>query len=154
MATKRPEIREALKLIAQALTTTIQAALAEIDLDNTGLQKSIESKVSNGDTVTAYMVDYGRYVISGRRKFARKVPISALLKWIDEKGIKPLVPTMSINSLAFAIQNAIYKNGIKGRDFLAPAVGDEFMALAEELIVDALEEELNNALKSGVVAVV
>ena len=151
MAATRTEIDNTLKDIAAALTLSIQAALAEIDLDDTGLSKSIESKVSNGDTVTTYMVDYGRYVISGRRKFARKVPIAALLVWIEKKGIKSRNPKMSMNSLAFAIQNAIYKNGIQGRDFITPSVNDEFLALAEDLIVDALAKELENALQPATV---
>jgi hypothetical protein len=146
MAATRTEIDNALKDIAAALTLSIQAALAEIDLDDTGLSKSIESKVSNGDTVTAYMVDYGRYVISGRRKFARKVPIAALLVWIEKKGIKSRNPKMSMNSLAFAIQNAIYKNGIQGRDFITPAVNDDFVALAEQMVLDALVDEVDQVL--------
>lgn len=141
----RPEIESALKAIAAALTVSIQAALAEINLDGTGLQKSIESEVSNGDTVTAYMVEYGRYVISGRRKFAKKVPIAALLDWISAKGIKSSNPGMSVNSLAFAIQNSIYKNGIQGRDFITPAVGDDFLQVIEKMVLDALEREMEEA---------
>jgi len=149
-AAKRPEVNAALKIIAAALTASLQAALAEANLDNTKLQASIESEVSKGDTVTAYMADYGRYVISGRRKFTRKVPISALLDWLQTKGIKPREPKMSINSLAFAIQNAIYKNGIIGRDFITPAVGEDFIAMSEEMILDALEKEYENAINSAV----
>jgi hypothetical protein len=147
----RPEIEAALKAVATALTASIKAALAEINLDDTALQKSIESEVSNGDTVTAYMVEYGRYVISGRRKFAKKVPIAALLTWIAKKGIlgrDNSVRFISRNSLAFAIQNAIYKNGIQGRDFITPAVSEDFLEIAEELILDALEKEMEGALET------
>lgn len=149
-AKDRPEVNDALKIIAAALTASLQAALAEAGLDKSKLQQSIESEVSNGDTVTAYMADYGRYVISGRRKFARKVPISALLAWIQEKGIKPREPKMSINSLAWAIQNAIYKNGIIGRDFITPAVGDDFVSMAEEMLLDALTKEYDRAVNSAI----
>ena len=139
-------ISQALQAVAKALTVSLQATLADLNLDNTGLQKSIESEVSGGDTVTAYMIEYGRYVISGRRKFVKKVPIAALLKWISEKGLKPRVAGMTTNSLAFAIQNAIYKNGIKGRDFITPSLDDDFLALAEKLLLDALEQEFDQVL--------
>jgi hypothetical protein len=139
-------IGDALGQIAKLLTASIQASLAEVKLDNTGLQKSVESKVVGGDTITAYMADYGRYVISGRRPFARKVPISALLKWIAQKGISSSNPRLSSNRLAFAIQNAIYKNGIRGRDFLTPAVGDEFLQVSEELLLKALQKEAESVL--------
>jgi len=145
----RNEIDAALKQIATALTASIQAALVELKLGDTALEKSIESEVSNGDTVTAYMIEYGRYVISGRRKFARKVPVAALIDWIARKGIKSDNPKISVNSLAFAIQNAIYKNGIAGRDFITPAVDDDFMALAEIFIVDALAAELDRSLATA-----
>lgn len=147
--TNGKSVDAALKQIAELLVDSIRASLAAANLDKTKLQDSIEAIVSNGDTVTAYMIEYGQWVVSGRRKFARKVPIAALLGWIKTKGIVPRPingRAMSVNSLAFAIQNAIYKNGIKGRDFVTPAVGDDFLALAEDLIIEALTEEFESAL--------
>lgn len=69
-----------------------------------------------------------KWVILGRRKGSGKgsrVPIQALVKWIRKKKITP-TGGMSINSLAWAIQTSIYKNGIKNavkpRPFIERAV--------------------------------
>lgn len=140
---RRKKARPVLIEIAAMLTDALKASLGSIGLDGTKLQDSIESEV-NGDKVTAYMIYYGQWVVSGRRKFTKKVPVSALIDWINKKGITATLPsgkTMSVNRLAFAIQNAIYKNGIKGRDFIKPAVSDDFIRIAEEMILEALEEE-------------
>lgn len=148
MAVANKALKDALKTIASALVDSIRLSLATVDLDNTKLQDSIEATVKGNDTIIAYMAEYGQWVISGRRKFVKKVPVAALLLWIQEKGITPRSingKQMSTNQLAFAIQNAIYKNGIKGRDFITPAVGDEFLDLAESMILEALEKEVEAA---------
>lgn len=144
-STPNESLANALKTIAAALVDSIRLSLAVVDLDNTKLQDSIEATVKGNDTIIAYMAEYGQWVISGRRKFVKKVPIAALLLWIQEKGISPRAVNgkqMSTNQLAFAIQNAIFKNGIRGRDFITPAVGDEFLDLAESMILEALEKEV------------
>lgn len=141
-------VAPALQAIADALVDGIRIALADANLDGTKLQQSIEAEVSNGDTVTAYMIEYGQWVVSGRRKFAKKVPIAALLDWIKRKGISGRNAKgrfITHNSLAFAIQNGIYKNGIAGRDFVSPAIGKDFLDLCEKVILDALEREVDRA---------
>lgn len=144
MATKAElkAFRKVMKEVAVALTATLKASLADISLDGSALQDSIESKKTAPDTITAYMADYGRYVIGGRRPFVRKVPIAALIDWINRKGIVSTNPKLGTNQLAWAIQNAIYKNGINGRDFITPAVDDEFVKLISNMILEALEQEV------------
>lgn len=142
--TKSTRIKDVLEQLSDALTLSIRASLATFDLDNTALSESIETEVEDPDTITAYMNEYGKYVISGRRKFVKKVPIAALLVWIAKKGIQGRNKKgrfISRNSLAFAIQAAIYKNGIKPRDFAKDAVSSEFLAMAETSILQALEAE-------------
>lgn len=87
-----------------------------------------------------YALDYLEYLDRGRPKFTKRVPIDALLKWIKKRRLqlrdrktgrfaRKMVKSrdrktgrfQSINQLAFIIQNAIYRNGIRGRHFLAPA---------------------------------
>ena len=146
---RRKAARPALKAIATMLVDAIRIAIADVGLDGSKLQASIEAEVSKGDTVTAYMIEYGQWVISGRRKFVKKVPIAALLQWIQDKGITPREingKTISTNQLAFAIQNGIFKNGIKGRDFITPAVNDDFVALAEQMVLDAMVDEVDQVL--------
>ncbi len=81
--------------------------------------------------------DYYKYVDSGRKPRARKVPIKDLIQWIKDKRIR----TTNINSLAFAIQTSIYKHGIKGKKY-ADAVEDVVADVSEIKIADGLEEAL------------
>jgi hypothetical protein len=146
---RRKAARPALQAIASMLVDAIRIAIADVGLDGSALQASIEAEVKNGDTVTAYMIEYGQWVISGRRKFVKKVPIAALIDWIQRKGITPTEingKTISTNQLAFAIQNGIFKNGIKGRDFITPAVTDDFIELAQQMVLDALVTEVEEVL--------
>lgn len=80
-------------------------------------------------SVTIVAQDYLQWVDTGRRPGAKKIPIEALLLFIKQRGIGQMrgtggkfgKRTISANSLAFAIQTAIFKNGIKGRHVLEPA---------------------------------
>lgn len=54
---------------------------------------------------------YGTYVDRGRPAGIKKVPISALIKWIIQKRFES--DKKKIRSMAFAIQYNIWKNGIK-----------------------------------------
>ena len=103
-----------------------------------------------------YALDYLQYLESGRKKFAKRVPLSAILKFIKDRNLvlrdkttgrftrsrvklkgRNGAPGMSVNRLAFMIQNAIYKNGIKARPVLAAA-----FALGQDLT----DLYLNNGL--------
>jgi hypothetical protein len=55
------------------------------------------------------MDDYGKYVDSGRRKGAKKVPLDVLIAWIERKAI--VNGDKEVKSLAFAIQQTIFKEG-------------------------------------------
>jgi hypothetical protein len=55
------------------------------------------------------MDDYGTYVNSGRKSGGKKVPISVLVEWIERKAI--VNGNKEVKSLAFAIQQAIHKEG-------------------------------------------
>ena len=148
--TRAKATRKALKAIAELLVDAIRVGMATEGLKDSDLDKSLETSIRGGDTVVVYMAVYGQWVISGRRKFVRKVPIAALLTWIKKNNIQPIPvngKTISINSLAFAIQTAIFKNGIRPRDFVGPALTDEFFSIAEEMIFDALEAAFNEVLK-------
>lgn len=96
-----------------------------------------------------YALDYFKWVALGRKPRARKVPVEAILKWMKRKGIIPK-GKQTYNSLAFAIQNGIYKSGIKARNFVDPIVeysldtlsefiAEEFSILIADEIVKELE---------------
>lgn len=137
-------IDSALIRVSDLLVSQIREYMDKFDLADSDLKKSVEVRPKGGDSLQVWFNDYGRYVISGRKKFARKVPIDALIKFIKKNGIRGRNAKgrfISVNSLAFAIQNAIYKNGIKGRDFLTPAI-EGWFAFAESILSEALEVEL------------
>lgn len=84
-----------------------------------GLAESINFRVTDKNEIEFLTAKYYDFYVEGRKPYAKKVPISALIKWIrryrrklgrgrDKKG-----KYISDLSYAFAIQNAIYKNGIK-----------------------------------------
>lgn len=83
--------------------------------------------------------DYYTYVSTGRKPRARKVPIRDLIVWIKAKRLR--IGRRSVNSVAFAIQTAIYKAGIRGKNYVDPIanlVGD----LTQEALAEGLEQEL------------
>ena len=80
--------------------------------------------------------DYAHYVDKGRFSGKKKVPITALVKWIRWNNLQPRNAKgqyQSPISLAFAIQTNIFKYGITERNFINPAIkmGE---ALTDELI--------------------
>lgn len=96
------------------------------------------------DGVEIELAEQAYYVEQGRRPFAKKVPVSALIKWLkryrvlgrDKKtGKYKKASTNSINSTAWAIQQSIYKNGIKARPFIQASLD-----YAEELISEVIDE--------------
>lgn len=131
---------------AEAFVETIQEGLAKAGLAGSKLYQSVRQEVNSG-VLKIYMYDYAKYVLSGRKAGAKKVPISVLINWIKAKGIAPKAG-QSVNSLAFAIQNGIYKTGIKGRQFISKgatiALVRNIGADTIKLTIDYLNEELKN----------
>lgn len=106
--------------------------------------------------------DYFQYVNRGRRMGVKRVPIKALLDWIkikklkgrDKKGrfIKNL-------SLAFAIQQNIYKFGIrptniydKALDSLEDIFDNPPAAIRDQLneLYEMMEQDINNLLEQTI----
>ena len=80
-----------------------------------------------GDSIT--MPEYYTYIDSGRKKGAKAVPFTALVKWIKKKNF-----TGDVNKLAFAIQKSIRKKGIKPRPFIMEAIDVvEFSVILDEI---------------------
>lgn len=108
-------------------------------LKNSDLIKKIDIKKSSNQ-ITFSAPTYITNVDEGRKRGGKKVPIKELLKFIKENNIQP--KKGGINSLAFAIQNSIYKEGIAPRNFLKQSLID----LKREIdkITDiVLNDELN-----------
>jgi hypothetical protein len=95
---------------------------------------------------------YATYVITGRRAGAKKVPISALIGWIKSKRIQGRDSKgrfISVQSLAYAIQTAIARQGIKPRDFLTPAI-ERWTDEALDRLAEALGEEVDKIVQEMV----
>ena len=111
-------------------------------------------------SLTIYALDYLQYLDSGRRHGAKRVPLFALVKFIKDRKLilrdKPSGrfskssvklkgrnggPDVTINRLAFMIQNAIFKNGIKARPVIQPAFD-----FGQQLIDFYLNEELLDSI--------
>jgi hypothetical protein len=110
---------------------------------NSNLTKSIKYvTVKNGVNMVANY--YYPYVSSGRKSGIKKVPIKALIEYIKRYNI-PLRPGQTLNQLAFALQQHIFKAGIKSKNFddkVVNAAGEiTQMAVADELAV-AIADEL------------
>lgn len=145
MSQQRNDIlKEAATLLANEITVPMGA----VRLGGSKLQASVEVKVSGADSLAVEMEDYARYVIQGRRPGGKKVPISALLSWLKSKRLQGRDKRgrfITYNSLAWAIQTAIFRRGIAGRDFITPAV-KEFEEEAVRLLEKHLEETMEEII--------
>jgi hypothetical protein len=141
--------------ISKEILNEIMASTKQImtyyKLGNTDLINSIEWQYRN-DVFMLIANDYFQWVNSGRKPRARKVPIEPLIKWMMKSGIKP-TQGQSINTLAFIIQNSIYKIGIKAKNITDPIIGQTLdtleMYIADNLsvqIADQIAEELTFTL--------
>ena len=94
---------------------------------------------------------YFQYDDSGRRRGVRKVPITALIQYIKDRGIVPR-GGQTINQLAFAIQTSIYRNGIGPKNYFdriektTTDVTEE--VVADKLIIDIADEVVDVMLQS------
>jgi hypothetical protein len=70
---------------------------------------AIQSTVGGMSLIGRY-VYYGRWVDTGRNAGVKRVPVDALIQWIRIKNID--LRGRKERDVAFAIQAAIYKNGI------------------------------------------
>ncbi len=136
-------------------------------------------KAFDASSFQLYAADYLRYVVSGRKPGVKKVPIAALIAWIKANNIgagnlprasirtrvdgklvrkraargrfidRNAITDLSINRLAFAIQNAIYKRGIRPRPYVQisiDAASQELNVWLDERALDALTFDVDQAL--------
>lgn len=141
------ELEIQLNEIAEFLKKDIQDILLADGHKATGeLISSIENTVIKGSdmyVIEGSMAFQGQFIITGREKGKKGVPISALVDWIRNKkfvdGIK------KVRGVAFAIQKSIIDNGIKPNDFIEKAF-DKSRDRIEVNIDQAVEKALDFAL--------
>lgn len=94
-------------------------------------------------TITETHIFYGDFVIKGRKRGGKKVPIDALEKFIKDKNFS--VSASEIRGVAFAIQTNIFKFGIKKFDFIDITLKRVDQKIVKE-VEDAAFENLDIAI--------
>jgi len=131
-------IHKVLKLIQNDILIAVRKVLVEHGLKRkSDLYKSIELKAKY-NSMELFALDYFAYVgaIQTRKKLERKVPIDALIHWIRHYRI-PVGRSKgrTVVQLAYQIQSAIYRNGIKGKAYNVPVA-----EVTEQIMKDRLED--------------
>jgi hypothetical protein len=116
------------------ITHGVKTLLDIYKLGRTDLVDSIEW-VYKDQAFVLIANDYMKWVDRGRRPGVRKVPIEPLIKWMKKKGIRPR-GKQTYNSLAFAIQNAIFKSGIKAKKIFDPIIEYSIDAIGEWIVAE------------------
>lgn len=122
---KRTELVKTARVIADEFKTLFQIILEDNGENiragkntlapDSDLYKTLKKKsvvYTDSVIVELFVNNYIEYIERGRPAHIDKVPIYALLKWAKRKGL----PTD--NSFLYAVQNTIYKNGIRPRPIL------------------------------------
>lgn len=125
------------KSLLQELSMATQKVLSFYKLQRSDLYKSIEFVYKN-DVFVLLANDYFQAVAEGRRRHARLVPVEDLIKWMKKKGIAPRNGTY--NTVAYLIQQSIYRNGIKARPFVNPIIDTTTDIISEDLATTLSEE--------------
>lgn len=124
------------KALLEELELATERILQEYKLQGSNLFYSIEYTFK--DNVFMLIAnDYFQYVARGRQPRARKVPVEPLIQWLKRKGIAP--KNGDYNSTAFAIQQAIFKSGIKAKPFVNPIIAADLEIISEDIAYELSE---------------
>lgn len=124
------------KALLKELELATEKILAQYKLYDSDLSRSIEYTYK--DNIFIMLAnDYFQYVARGRQPKARKVPVEELIKWMKKKGIAP--KKGNYNATAFAIQQTIYKNGLKPRPFVNPIIAVDLEIISEDIAYELSE---------------
>lgn len=105
-------------------------------LVDSDIYEQIEIETEDLFIINLFVNSYIDNIESGRKPFAKKVPIQDLIRWCNKKGIP------ADNGAVYAIQESIYKQGIKPRPIMIyvferwDELWDEW---ADELITEIIE---------------
>ena len=98
-----------IELIALFVIDFIKAEFVAQGHSNTGkLEESLTWKLE-GNKINIYGVDYAKWVESGRQKGAKRIPIDALITWVEQRGIAS--GDKEVKNVAYAIQQKIFQEG-------------------------------------------
>jgi len=150
--------KDGLILVAEFLVEKIRAELLAQDHNASGdLISSIRYMVTENQIIIIAN-DYAKYLETGTSA-GRWVPIDALIRWIEQKGIAS--GEREVKNAAFAIQRAIFREGTptKGsykfskngrrKEFLTFVMDENFeliVAKITEVLSTLVVGEINNAI--------
>jgi len=109
-------------------------------INNSGaLSRSINAK-ANKNGLEINMAEYGLYVDEGRKK-GKYAPVDKITNWIKTKKIRPrdakgrfmAMTPATMTSLAFLLNRAIFRNGIKATNFFSDPFDAEIIKLQKKL---------------------
>lgn len=144
MAVQAPKTNDFLEAAGKLAVEFLVLSLSNLDIRKPiAITGKVRYEVQQNQ-VLIYMPFYYRFIESGRKPFVKRVPISALLDWIQRKSV-PVPPGWTQTNLAFAIQTGIYQNGIKAKPFVAEAV-----ELSTEELSIRIFGEVDEYLKSTI----
>lgn len=103
------------KLILEDDTISFNERARKNTLKDSRLYDSLSTKsIDNTYTINIFYNDYLKYIQTGRKPKARKVPVKALYEWAKRKGLLTNNATQD-NKFIYAVRNSIYVRGIKPR---------------------------------------
>lgn len=125
------------------LEAIVQKVLVERGVkNNADLVDSIEWQYTR-DSLQMVVNEYYQYVSTGRKPRARKIPLYALINFIKKNKITST--KYNTGQLAYMMQLSIYKNGIKGKNFI-DQVQNTVTDTVEIRVADDLEQFLSDSL--------
>lgn len=98
-----------IEVFALFVVDLLKAELEAQGHNNTGKLKDSITWRLEGDKINIYAEDYAKWVDSGRKAGARKIPIDALMIWVEQRGIAS--GDREVKNVAYAIQQAIFNEG-------------------------------------------
>jgi len=128
------QIQELLEAIAETYVENVKTEMIAVGLQDSDIIEEVTYKI-NGYTIELIIPEYYKYIESGRKPFAKRVPIIPLLKWMIKKGIAK----GKENKVVWAIREAIFKRGIRPRPFLQNAIDSTEAEVKELLAIDFQE---------------
>ena len=100
----------------------------------------------SGFAIQATGNTYAIFINKGRKPGTKRVPIDAIIGWIRERGLAGGFG--DVESLAFAIQQSIYKNGIKPTPIIDQTI-QEVLNVFDNKIAESIEQEVSISLFSS-----
>lgn len=142
------KVKQQLELIGEYIKNSLIVELAQQGHRATGtLMESIEHRVLASSTFALLhgeFIFYGRFVESGRRPGAKRVPVDVLEAWIRQKGFE--TDAKKVRGMAFAIQRTIFEKGISTPQSWAGESTKNFLTKTLDGLADRIEKDIEQAV--------